>query len=48
MIASSHINLVFVMIFFFLCGHIGPPSGKNAVGISFKKKKGTFLLKVKN
>ena len=24
--------------FFFLCGHKGPPSGENAVGLSFKEK----------
>ena len=30
-------------IFFFLCGHLGPPSGENAVGFSFKKKKYIFF-----
>ena len=25
-------------IFFFLCGHIGPPSGENAVGIKMPWK----------
>ena len=35
--------------FFFLCGHLGPLIGENAVGLSFKKKSTVFLkvLKVK-
>ena len=30
-------------IFFFLCGQLPPPSGENAVGLSFKKKSYIFV-----
>ena len=33
----------FFFFFFFLCGHKGPPSGENAVGFSFKKKRYSFI-----
>ena len=41
-------NLI-MTLFFFLCGHISPPSGENAVGFSFKKKRYSFykILNIK-
>ena len=34
---TSFPGILSLFIFFFLCGHKGPPSGENAVGLSFCK-----------